>query len=48
MAVTISPLLSRKRTTSAAVRLSLGPNSWADTPRSITTTPSGTGASLRV
>jgi hypothetical protein len=48
VAVTISPLLSRKRMTSADVRLSFGPNSWAETPRSMTTTPSGTGASLRV
>ena len=48
VAVTISPLLSRKRTTSAAVRFSFGPNSWADTPRSIDDVPSGTGASLRV
>ena len=48
VAVTISPLLSRKRTTSADVRFSFGPNSWADTPRSMTTVPSGTGASLRV
>ena len=48
VAVTISPLLSRKRTTSADVRFSFGPNSCADTPRSMTTVPSGTGASLRV
>jgi hypothetical protein len=48
VAVTISPLLRRKRMTSADVRFSLGPNSWAETPRSMTTVPSGTGASLRV
>ena len=48
VAVIISPLLSRKRITSADVRFSLGPNSCADTPRSMTTVPSGTGASLRV
>jgi hypothetical protein len=46
--VIISPLLRRNRTTSADVRLSLGPNSCADTPRSMTIVPSGTGASLRV
>ena len=34
--------------TSADVRFSFGPNSCADTPRSMTTVPSGTGASLRV
>ena len=48
VAVIISPLFSRKRITSADVRFSFGPNSWADTPRSMTTVPSGTGASLRV
>jgi hypothetical protein len=48
VAVTISPLLSRNRTTSADVRLSLGANSWAETPRSTTIVPSGTGASLDV
>ncbi len=46
MAVTISPCWSRNLTTSAAVRLSFGPNSWAETPRSTTIVPSGTGASL--
>jgi hypothetical protein len=44
VAVTISPFLSRKRTTSAAVRFNLGANSWAETPRSTTTVPWGTGA----
>jgi len=48
VAVTISPCCSRKRTTSAAVRFSLGPTSWAVDPRSTTTSPSGTGASERV
>ena len=48
VAVTISPCWSRNLTTSAAVRLSLGPNSWAETPRSTTIVPSGTGASLDV
>jgi hypothetical protein len=45
VAVTISPCWSRKRTTSAALRLSLGPSSWAVEPRSTMTSPSGTGAS---
>jgi hypothetical protein len=44
VAVTISPFWSRKRMTSAAVRFSLGANSWADTPRSTMMVPSGTGA----
>ena len=45
VAVTISPCCSRKRTTSAAERLSLGPTSWAVEPRSMMTSPSGTAAS---
>jgi hypothetical protein len=48
VAVIISPWLSRKRTTSADVRFSFGPNSWAETPRSMTTVSLGTGASLGV
>jgi uncharacterized membrane protein len=48
VAVIISPLLSRKRMTSAAVRFSLGANSWADTPRSTMMVPSGTGALVAV
>ena len=45
VAVTISPICMRKRTTSAAVRLSFGPSSWGVEERSMTTSPSGTGAS---
>ena len=48
VAVTISPCCSRKRTTSAAVRFSLGPSSWGVAPRSMTIVPSGTGASVGV
>ena len=48
VAVIISPCWSRKRTTSAAVRFSLGANSCADEPRSTTIVPSGTGASVGV
>ncbi len=48
VAVTISPCWSRKRTTSAAVRFSLGPSSWGDDDRSTTRVPSGTGASAGV
>jgi head-tail adaptor len=44
VAVTISPWVSKKRTTSAALRLSLGASSCAVEPRSIMTSPSGTGA----
>ena len=44
VAVTISPCRSRKRTTSPAERLSLGPTSWAVEPRSMMISPSGTGA----
>ena len=39
VAVTISPCWSRKRTTSAAVRFSLGPMSWAVEPRSMMISP---------
>ena len=42
--VTISPCWNKKRTTSAADRLSLGPSSWAVEPRSTMISPSGTGA----
>ena len=45
VAVTISPSCMRKRTTSAAVRFSLGPSSCGVELRSMTTSPSGTGAS---
>ena len=48
VAVTISPFCMRKRMTSAALRFSLGANSCADTPRSMTIVPSGTGALLLV
>ncbi len=44
VAVTISPCSMRKRTTSAAVRLNLGPSSWGVEARSTTTSPVGTGA----
>ena len=48
VAVTISPCCMRKRTTSAAVRFSLGPSSWGVEARSMTMTPSGTAASCGV
>ena len=48
VAVTISPICMRKRTTSAAVRFSLGPSSCGVDDRSSTTSPSGTGASVGV
>jgi hypothetical protein len=44
VAVTISPCWRRKRTTSAADRLSFGPTSFAVDPRSMMTSPSGMGA----
>ena len=44
VAVTISPCCIRKRTTSAAVRFRRGPRSCGVEPRSMTITPSGTGA----
>ena len=44
VAMTISPCSSRKRTMSPALRLSLGPRSRAVEPRSMMTSPSGTGA----
>ena len=44
VAVTISPCSMRKRTTSAAVRLNLGPSSCAVDERSTTTSPAGMGA----
>ena len=44
VAMTISPCRSRKRTMSPALRLSLGPRSRAVEPRSMMTSPSGTGA----
>jgi hypothetical protein len=48
VAVTISPMPMRNRTTSDAVRLNLGPRSCAVDARSTTMTPSGTGASRGV
>ena len=48
VAVTISPFCIRKRITSAALRFSFGANSCAETPRSTTIVPSGTGALLAV
>ena len=42
--VTISPCRNKKRMTSPVVRLSLGPTSFAVEPRSMMTSPSGTGA----
>ena len=48
VAVTISPCCMRKRTTSAAVRFSLGPSSCGVEARSTTMVPSGTGASRGV
>ncbi len=44
VAVTISPSPIRNLTTSAAVRLNLGPSSWAVDARSTTTSPVGVGA----
>jgi hypothetical protein len=44
VAVTISPCWSRKRTTSAAERLSFGPRSLAVEPRSMMISPSWIGA----
>ena len=43
-AVTISPWRNRNRMMSAALRLSLGPTSFAVEPRSMMMSPSGTGA----
>ena len=48
VAVTISPCCSRKRTTSAAVRFSLGPSSWGVDAALDDDSPSGTGASAGV
>ena len=48
VAVTISPICMRKRTTSAAVRLNLGPSSCGVEERSTTISPSGTGVSCGV
>src|SRR5664280_2065994 len=45
-AVTISPWRKRKRMMSAALRLTLGPTSFAVEPRSMMISPSGTGALL--
>jgi hypothetical protein len=44
VAVTISPCWRRKRTTSAAERLSFGPRSLAVEARSMMISPCGTGA----
>src|SRR5665213_2104067 len=45
-AVTISPCRNKKRMMSAALRLSFGPTSFAVEPRSMMTSPSGTGRLL--